>query len=144
MLTLGTALPHAIRGAGNELPWQAVASVSSALAAAAAMAVHALGDGPHLPAKAAKGGAQWGAVLAVSRIPAFRASALGYFGHMWELYAMWTITPFLVASVLSVDGAVTAVKVAWWTFTVIAVGAAGCVAGGALSRRYGSARVAGA
>jgi MFS family permease len=144
MLTFGTALPHAIRVAGAAWPWQAVASASSLLAVLAGVAVHALGDGAHLPKAANRAGIKWGAVLIVSRIPEFRASALGYFGHMWELYAMWTITPFLVALVLRSHGEAGAIAIAGWSFAVIAAGGLGCIAGGILSRRYGSARVAAA
>ncbi len=50
MLTLGTALPHAIRAAGGDLSWQAVVLTSSFLAWAGAAAIFLLGDGPHLPA----------------------------------------------------------------------------------------------
>ena len=67
--------------------------------------------------------------------PRFRASACGYFGHQWELYAFWTLVPLLV-------GQVTAGKVAGPSFAVIGIGAAGCVLGGFASRRFGSARVA--
>lgn len=143
MLTLGTALPHGIRVAGADWPWQAVVGASSMMAVLAAIAVHLLGDGPHLPKATRNTGIKWGAVLVVSRIPAFRASALGYFGHMWELYAMWTVTPFLVALVLRTQGEPTAIAIAAWSFAVIAAGAGGCVVGGMLSRRHGGAKVAG-
>ena len=142
MLTLGTALPYAVRAGGVGWPWQEVASVSSVLALAAAVAIFALGDGPHLP-RGRKSGLRWGAVLGVFHIPAYRASALAYFGHMWELYAMWTITPFLLALVVRNEWpAATATQIALASFAVIGIGALGCVAGGAASRRYGSARVA--
>lgn len=55
---------------------------------------------------------------------------------------MWTISPFLVAFVLRTDGEPDAVTIAAWSFAIIAAGAAGCVLGGMLSRRYGSAAVA--
>ena len=48
MLTLGTALPHLTRLIGAGWPWQAVILTSSVLALAAAAAIAALGDGPHL------------------------------------------------------------------------------------------------
>ena len=142
MLTLGTALPHAIRAAGSSASWQAAVLAASACALVAGLMVLVLGDGPHLKRGTASRRPGWGGVLRAFRVPAFRASALGYFGHMWELYALWTITPVLVAAVLARAGAASAVSVSAWSFAIIAVGGAGSVLGGALSRRYGSARVA--
>jgi len=139
MLTFGTALPHAIRALGGGWPWQAVVTASSLFALFAAVAIYLLGDGPSLP-RAAGSKIRWGAVLAVARIPDFRASALAYFGHMWELYAMWTITPFLLAIALGARADPAAIALG--SFAVIAVGGLGCIAGGILSRRFGSARVA--
>ena len=139
MLVFGTALPHAIRALGAGLPWQAVAVVSSLLAVIAAVAIFGLGDGPSLPRGPAK--LKLGAALSVAKIPAFRASALAYFGHMWELYAFWTITPFLVAIAFAprTPGVAT---IAAWSFAIIAVGGLGCIVGGHFSRRHGSAPVA--
>ena len=139
MLTIGTALPHAIRAAGAGWPWQAVAAGSSLLAILAAASIYRLGDGPHLPKSRSR--LQWGAALVVARIREFRASALGYFGHMWELYALWTIVPFLVSLVLR-DAGQGSRAISWWSFGIIAAGAVGCIGGGMLSRRIGSARVA--
>jgi MFS family permease len=100
-----------------------------------------LGDGPHLKPAAGKP-ARWGAVIRSFGIPAFRASALGYFGHMWELYAFWTLVPFLVAAVLAQDGQAAPLAVSVWSFAVIGAGALGCIVGGRLSRVWGGARVA--
>jgi len=142
MLTLGTALPHALRSVGSSLPWQAVILASSLLALAGAVLIHRLGDGPHLP-KAGSQTRSAAAVLAAFKIPRYRAAALGYFGHMWELYAFWTLAPLLVARtglaglLANSMGGISALA-----FAVIAMGAAGCLAGGVLSRHIGSARVA--
>jgi MFS family permease len=144
MLTLGTALPHAIRAAGSGASWRVAVLAASVCALVAGLMVLALGDGPHLRRTAAARSPGWGSVLRAFRVPAFRAAALGYFGHMWELYALWTITPALVAAALARAGAADAVSISAWSFAVIAVGGAGCVLGGWLSRRYGSARVAAA
>ncbi|HZM46405.1 MAG TPA: MFS transporter [Burkholderiales bacterium] len=141
MLTLGTALPHAVRAAGAGWSWHGVVLASSVLALVAAGLVLRLGDGPHL--KPPSGGpARWGAVMGSFRIPAFRASALAYFGHMWELYAFWTLVPFLVASILAQGGPAAPLAVSAWSFAVIGAGAFGCILGGRLTRRIGSARVA--
>ena len=141
MLTVGTALPHGIRALGGGLPWQSVAITSSVLAALAGLAIHLLGDGPSLPR--ARSRLQWGGALSAMKIPAFRSSALAYFGHMWELYAFWTLTPFLVGIVLARQSPGTA-TIAAWSFLIIAVGGVGCIVGGHFSRRHGSARVAAA
>jgi MFS family permease len=141
MLTLGTALPHLIRGLGSAWPWQTAVLCSSALALVAAVIIARLGDGPHLPPAGCRG---MGQVLSAFRIPEFRAAALGYFGHMWELYAFWTVVPLLAAQVLLRTDWQQAMHVSLLSFAVIGIGGLGCIAGGRLSQKIGSARVAAA
>lgn len=137
-LTVGTATPHLVRGLGAAWPWQAVILASSALALVAGLLVLLQGDGPHLP----RGGTlQPGAVVAAFRVPAFRASALAYFGHMWELYAFWNVVPLLLGQVVRRAGW-DDVTIPLLAFTVVAAGGVGCVVGGWLSTSWGSARVA--
>ena len=138
MLTLGTALPHGLRAIGAEWKWQDVIFSSSVLASLGAVLIYALGDGPHLPLRRAIGSTR--DVIGAFRSPDFRAAALGYFGHMWELYAFWTIVPMLIVKTLSGFG----LSVATLAFAIVAAGALGCVVGGSWSRRVGSARVAAA
>ncbi len=140
MLTLGTALPHGVRFAGTGLPWQTTILVSSALALLAAALIARLGDGPHLKRQAGAPPLRLGKVFEALSVPAFRASALGYFGHMWELYALWTLAPaLLVLGGLAAPGSAALSGLA---FAVIGIGALGCLAGGWWSQRVGSARVA--
>ena len=140
MLTLGTALPHGIRWLGAGWPWQQVVLAASVLATLAAIAVFALGDGPHLKRRAGAPALRLGQVFAAFARPDLRASALGYFGHMWELYAFWTLVPVLVVTAgIAVPGSP---AVAGAAFAVIGIGALGCFAGGGMSGRVGSARVA--
>ncbi len=143
MLTLGTALPHGLRLLGAAWPWQQVIGTSSALALLAAGLILALGDGPHagVPRPRARRGV---ADLADAfRTRAFRSACLGYFGHMWELYAFWTLVPMLLLRTALGRDAPAGV-VSGWSFAVIASGTVGCLLGGALSKRYGSPRVAAA
>lgn len=138
MLTLGTALPHLLRSTAGAVPWQWVVATSSGLAVIGAAMIRALGDGPHLARPAHRGSA--GALRAFA-IPRFRAAAFGYFGHMWELYAFWTITPLLVAATGLAD-AYPGLGVSGLSFLIIGAGAAGCLAGGSLARVLGSAPIA--
>lgn len=142
MLTLGTALPHGIRMAGAIVSWQTVILTSSVLAVIGAAMIGWMGDGPHLKSRAAGSPVLRGNVMHAFRNRDFRASAFGYFGHMWELYAFWTLVPILLTGVMSGPGPHGAATISGWAFAVIGVGAIGCVAGGVISQRLGSARVA--
>ncbi len=140
MLTLGTSLPHGIRFAGTGLPWQLTLSIASLLALLAAVLIYRLGDGPHLKRRHDAPPLRLGRVIHTFSIPEFRASAMGYFGHQWELYAFWTLVPpLLMLTGLADTGSA---RLSGLAFAVIGIGALGCILGGQLSQRIGSARVA--
>ena len=136
MLTLGTATPHLLQGLGVGLDWPWVVSLASALAVLGGVMVVLLGDGPHLP-RAAR--LDWGGVFAAFRRPGFRAAAFGYFGHMWELYALWVLVPLLLAGIYP---EASRHSLSLLAFAVIGIGALGCVLAGRWSRQIGSAPVA--
>ena len=140
MLTLGTALPHGVRLAGAHWPWQEVILVSSALALLAGLMIFWLGDGPHFRRRPDAPRLKLGQVFLAFTHRDFRASALGYFGHCWELYAFWTLTPLLIVQTglhLALDQGV-----AGLSFAIIGIGALGCVLAGQLSRRLPGGQVA--
>ncbi|MCK0746086.1 MFS transporter [Chromohalobacter nigrandesensis] len=139
MLTLGTALPHLLRGATFNLPWQWPLLLASGLALIAALLIYTLGDGPQLPGPT-NSSRPWAGLAAFRHIN-FRASTFAYFGHCWELYAFWTLTPFMVSREIARLG-VHAAWLPWLAFFVIALGLPGCVLGGRISRRFGSFNVA--
>jgi len=135
-LVVGTAFPHLLRGLGQALSWQGVMLSVSAIAVGGGLAMLALvPDGPYL-----KKGARFQptAFAAIFRSPDFRASSFGYFGHMWELYAFWAFVPVALAAHAGIEER----SLPIWSFAVIAAGAIGCVGGGLVSLRTGSARVA--
>jgi MFS family permease len=140
MLTLGTALPHFVRYAGNALAWETTMIFSSGLAILAAFMIWRLGDGPHLISSGKGSPFRLGRVLTAFSIPAFRASAFGYFGHCWELYAFWTLVPTLVMSAGLASGGSGALS--GLSFLVIGIGSIGCMIGGWWSQRIGSGRMA--
>ena len=139
-LVLGTALPHGLRalaGSGviGDVPWQAVVLAVSALAALGGLATFLL-----VPQRPPAGGAARVTPRALGLIWSdrkLRASVFGYFGHMWELYAFIVLVPLIVASRL--EGAARISAASFWA---VGAGFAGCVGGGLLARRFGSAKVA--
>ena len=130
----GTSIPFLARAVGGDVYWREAVLVSSFLALVGALLIVSVGEGPAVKGRA---GFAWNRVWSVFRIREFRSSALGYFGHMWELYAFWALVPFLVESIGG-----TGPQLWLWTFVVIAAGAVGCVVGGRISRSRGSLFVA--
>jgi len=136
---IGSAFPHLLAWLGAGLPWRTVVGASSILAlAGAALVILAVKDGPYVSASAPF---DRHALRIVLRNRGTRLAMLGYFGHMWELYAMWTwIAAFAAASLgAAADTAGSAVA-----FVTIASGSIGCVVAGLWADRWGKARIAGA
>jgi MFS family permease len=139
MLTLGTALPQGVRFFGAHWNWQIVILTSSGLALVGALLICVLGDGPHLGTRPTGTARKWD-VLNAFKSKNLRAAALGYFGHMWELYTFWTLVPLIVAT--AVQTRLPQLSTPGLAFLIIAVGSLGCIAGGVMSRKIGSASVA--
>lgn len=138
-LTVGSATPNLVRGIGLE--WSGVIVAASVMAAVSAviMAVFVT-DGPFETTAAPFSFKQVGKV--VGNV-GFRWSTLGYLGHMWELYAMWTWTAaFLVASSEAAGSSYGSIPTI--TFFVIAIGGAGAWLAGIWADRIGRSWVAGA
>jgi MFS family permease len=136
-LTLGSALPHLVRGLGGGVDWRLVL-LSSAMLSVMGAAIFGLvlREGPHPFAKsAAVDPRQIGAIL---RNRPVMAANLGYFGHMWELYAMWGW--FLAYAHAAQAAGLPLGNPSILTFAVVAAGVPGCIIGGLLSDRFGRCR----
>ncbi|MEZ5657309.1 MAG: MFS transporter [Burkholderiaceae bacterium] len=137
-LVFATALPHVVRAAGIGLAPITVLETLSVLAVCGGLAMVLLVPDP--PGRApSRRGLDVRALSVIWRDPRVRASAFGYFGHMWELYAVLSFTPLIIATYLhtGITGGVSLLS-----FFVIAAGSLGCIVGGLLAGRVGSARVA--
>lgn len=135
-LTLGSAMPHLVASVGP-LPWRGVMLVASAITlVAAAIAWTLVRPGPLLSASA-RPHARYALEVFRERRP--RLANLGYFGHMWELYAFWTwLSAFLVAGREASGRGGPGPAVSLLTFAVIGLaGAVGALVGGVVADRRG-------
>jgi len=134
-LTLGSAFPHLLRAVTANLDWRLVVSATSVmtLGGALLMARYAT-EGPNPYPRAAFDPRQIGRVL---RNRPVALANLGYFGHMWELYAMWGWFLAFAQAYRLQNGADATSSASLITFAVIAVGTVGCVGGGLLADRIG-------
>jgi MFS family permease len=138
-LVLGTAFPHLLKGGLSMVPWQAVIVLSSAVCLLGGLLMFLLiPDGPYQAV-----GARFNpmAVISLFRHRYLRAAALGYFGHMWELYTLWAFAPAFLRAYLSSAPSLS-LNVSVWSFLIIGMGSVGCSVGGLFSAHVGSARVA--
>ncbi|QMW00900.1 MFS transporter [Spirosoma foliorum] len=138
-LVLGTAFPHLIRGLGGSLPYRTLILSVSLLAISGGVLLTLV-----VPAKATQFSGSFfrlQTLFSLGKPSAYRPAMLGYFGHMWELYTFWAFLPALI-TYYQVQHPAIELTNSLWSFGAIAAGAIGCVGGGYLALRIGSAQVA--
>jgi len=137
-LVLGTAFPHLLKSNVYALPWKEILISTSIFAAVGGLLILLfVGDGPY---RKPAGRFQPSAIIQIFRSGDFRAAAFGYFGHMWELYTFWAFTPIILMLYTAVQSQ--SINIPLWSFVIISVGSLSCVAGGYISQKIGSSRVA--
>ena len=132
-LTLGSSMPHLFRTITERIDWHMVIGLSSTASTLAGLSfLFFAREGPYPFGRAVFDPRQIARVLKDRNLMLVNA---GYFGHMWELYAMWAWLLIFFRSALG--GALSASTASLLTFAAIASGFIGCVAGGLLSDRFG-------
>lgn len=136
-LTLGKASPYLVNSVGSS-SWRVNVLFVSLLAVLGGLIVLLfVEDGPYALAPARF---DWKQVVRVFQNRGVRLASLGYFGHMWELYAMWGWLPVMIRASLATQGyASFYADVA--SFLVIGCGAIACVGAGLAADRVGRTTV---
>lgn len=138
-LVIGTAFPHLLKAYTQDLSWKYVLFFTSGFAAVGGFLIlFFVPDGPYR--KKSKG-LDLSAFFRVFQDRQFRSAAIGYFGHMWELYAFWAFTPLILETYVS-QHPLADLDISLCSFWIIGIGGISCIVGGYLSQSLGSAKVA--
>lgn len=138
-LVIGTAFPHLLKGVKNGLQWEAVLIITSSLSVAGGIFIMFLvPDGPY---RKPSQKINLLAIPKIFKVIKFRSAAIGYFGHMWELYTFWTFVPFILKSYLN-NHPGASFNIPLLSFTIIGIGGIACILGGYLSQKVGVKKIA--
>ena len=140
-LTIGKALPYLLRAFEQLTFSDVIIAASAAAVGAAALVALTYRDGPYAFARRPF---SWSLVGTVVSDRKTRLAIGGYLGHMWELYAMWTLIALFFRDCF-VDRGLDAVRAAAYGgaagFAAIAAGGIGCVVAGHWADRLGRERI---
>ena len=138
-LVLGTAFPHLLNGLLFKISWQAVIVATSFIALFGGLLILLfVPNGPYRK-RNYKPAFKTGKVI--FKNPELRTAALGYFGHMWELYTFWAFVPIILSTYFSFHNSAIP-NISILSFTIIGVGSLACIIAGLLCNTYGEKKIA--
>ena len=133
-LMIGSASPHIIAYWGD-VDWRAVLFATSIISAVGGVSVMLVAIGPNF-ARSPK--FKLGLALEALTNKPIRLANFGYFGHMWEVYAMWTWIVLYLGASFEVSGIDNPGKWASLVaFFTLAAGAPGSIWGGRIADKVG-------
>ncbi len=138
-LVIGTAFPHFLKSFAGNFAWHTVVYATSAFAFSGGVIMLLwVPDGPfRKPGQRVN----FTSFLSGFRNKNFRSVAIGYFGHMWELYSFWAFVPVMLNTYNSCYRQA-GLDVPLWSFVIIGSGALSCVFSGLFSQRFGAKKIA--
>jgi MFS family permease len=138
-LVLGTAFPHFLKGFNTNYSWKFVLFATSSLSVLGGLMMVLFVPKGEFSTVSKK--IDFRSISKGFSIQNFRKPALGYFGHMWELYTFWAFLPALILTYKTKHN-LSEINISQWTFIIIASGSVACVISGYLSQYFGTKKVA--
>ncbi len=138
-LVLGTAFPHFLKGFNTNYSWKFVLYTTSSLSVLGGLMMLLFVPKGEFSTVGKK--IDFRAIAKGFSVRNFRKPALGYFGHMWELYTFWAFLPALILTYKTKHNLLE-INVSQWSFIIIASGSVACVINGYLSQYFGTKKVA--
>lgn len=132
-IVFGNSTPHLANALGG-IEWQNVIYATTIMSIGGGVVAFVVRDGPFAFPQTIFDPRQVGLIFANRGV---RLASIGYFGHMWELFAMAAWFLIFFGDHLESGGEDVLPDAAFVTFFVIAVGAVGSWAGGFISDRWG-------
>lgn len=137
-LVVGTSFPHLLKGMELGEDYTLVVITTSLMAVIGGGILYFLvPDGPYRKESTVL---MLRSGFRLFRLSDFRKAAIGYFGHMWELYAFWAFIPLALKTFNEAHN--THIPISLWTFAIIGLGGISCAVGGHLALGRGSKQIA--
>lgn len=140
-VSLGKAMPYLIRALHNVSPNFVILSASAGALLAGLLVAVLYEDGPHVFERRPF---SWHLIGTVVKHRETRLAIGGYLGHMWELYAMWSLVSIYFFDYFRAQAVQVATAMSWsgiGAFATIAAGSIGCVIAGKWADRIGREQV---